>query len=266
MSVFEMKSVFAGYGERNVLSGIDLHIEEGEFAAVIGPNGAGKSTLLKVMAGDLTPSSGEVLFNNKSVREYGVREISRGFSVVHQFLDNVQAFTVREFVGMGRFPHQGFLGIESAEDCREIEDAMEITGISGLSGRRITDLSGGELQLVRIAHSLAQNRDVILLDEPVSHLDIMHSVGIMDILHDLNAAGSTIISVLHDINLSSEYCSSIIGIKEGRLFLSGAPADVLRYDLVEELFGTVCTVNTNPISGKPFVYPVPGHVRKSFAK
>jgi iron complex transport system ATP-binding protein len=115
---------------------------------------------------------------------------------------------------------------------------------------------------VRIAHALVQNNRIILLDEPVSHLDIRHSIMIMDILYRLNREGATIVTVLHDINIASDYSTRIVGIKQGGLFFDGPPETVIRYDLVEELFGTSCIVLKNPTTGRPFVYPVPGYVGK----
>jgi iron complex transport system ATP-binding protein len=161
---------------------------------------------------------------------------------------------------MGRFPHQAAFVVETGEDRGIIEWAAETTGVTHLLSRNITELSGGELQLVRIAHALAQNRGVILLDEPISHLDIQHAVMIMDILWKLNRGGATVVVVLHDINMASDYSGRIVGIKDGGIFMSGPPDEVLRYDLLESLFGTPCIVMRNPTTGRPFVYPVPGFV------
>ena len=153
---------------------------------MIGPNGAGKSTLLKIMSGDIIPGAGSVHFNGRPLREYRPRALARMLSVVHQAIETRAAYTVREFIRMGRFPHQGSLVVEADSDREVIEWAAETTGVGHLLDRRLTELSGGELQLVRIAHALAQNSRVILLDEPVSHLDIQHAVMIMDILWKLN--------------------------------------------------------------------------------
>jgi iron complex transport system ATP-binding protein len=261
MSVFELKSMTAGYGGEPVLKSLDLAVGEGEFVSIIGPNGAGKSTLLKTMAGDITPSGGAVYFRGRPLRGYRPRELARHFSIVHQAIETLAPFTAREFVRLGRFPHQGALAVESVEDREIVAWAADTTGVSGLMERRLTELSGGELQLVRIAHALAQNSGVILLDEPVSHLDIQHTVMIMDILWKLNRQGATVAVVLHDINIASDYSSRIIGMKQGGLFFSGEPGDVLRYDLVEALFGTSCIVLKNPTTGRPFVYPGPGYVK-----
>jgi len=261
VNVFELDSITAGYGGAPVLNDLGLRIAGGEFVAMIGPNGAGKSTLLKVMAGDIVPDAGSVSFNGRPLGGYRPRSLARMLSVVHQAAEARAAFSVREFIRMGRFPHQSALAIEDDRDREVIEWAAETTGVGHLLARRLTELSGGELQLVRIAHALAQNSSVILLDEPVSHLDIQHAVMIMDILWKLNRDGATVMAVLHDINLASDYAGRIIGMKQGRVFFSGAPRDVLRYDLVESLFGTACIVMENPTTGRPFVYPVPGYIK-----
>ncbi|HQL82303.1 MAG TPA: ABC transporter ATP-binding protein [Spirochaetota bacterium] len=262
MSIFELHEVNAGYRDVPVLRDLGLTVSDGEFVSVIGPNGAGKSTLVKTLSGDVRPSSGTVLFKGRRLRDYRARVLARELSVVHQAAEALAPFTVYEFIRLGRFPHQDSFVLESDRDREMIARAAEATGVAGLLSRRLTELSGGELQLARIAHALAQNSSVILLDEPVSHLDIQHAVMIMDILWKLNREGATVVTVLHDINIASDYSTRIVGLREGGVFFSGAPAEVLRYDLVEALFGTSCIVLKNPTTGRPFVYPVPGYVQK----
>jgi iron complex transport system ATP-binding protein len=261
MSVFELHSVSAGYGAVTVIRDLGLAVSEGDFIAIIGPNGAGKSTLLRVLSGDIASVRGEVMFDGRPLREYRRRDLARRFSVVPQAGEVTAPFTVRDFIGLGRFPHRAALVLESDVDRERIEWAAQTAGVGGLMGRRITELSGGELQLVRIAHALAQNSRVLILDEPVSHLDIQHAVMIMDILWKLNREGATVLAVLHDINIASDYSGRIIGLKNGSVFFNGRPEEVLEYERVEALFGTSCIVMRNPTTGRPFVYPVPGYVK-----
>jgi len=261
MDIFKIENLCSGYGDKKIIDGINFTVSSGDFISIIGPNGAGKTTLMKTLTGDLNPASGSVNFRGRSLHDTGREVLARELAVVHQFVENIQPFSVYEFVRLGRFPHQKVWEIESENDRRIVDEAIEITGIGDLRYRPLTELSGGEVQLVYIARALAQNRDVIILDEPISHLDVMHRIQIMDILHDLNRTGSTIITVLHDINISSDYCTRIIGLKEGRIFFDGRPEDVISYEKIEELFSIVCVVRDNPISGKPFVYPVPGYLR-----
>jgi iron complex transport system ATP-binding protein len=260
MNIFELASLSAGYGGAPVLKGLSMDIGEGEFISMIGPNGAGKSTILKVLTGDLVPTSGTAFFRGRPLRDFRQRDLARHYSIVHQSKETLLPFTVRDFIRMGRFPHQGAFVVESDMDSETIRWAAETTGVRDLLQRRLTELSGGELQLVRIAHALAQNSRVILLDEPVSHLDIQHAVMIMDILWKLYHEGATVVAVLHDINIASDYSSRIIGVKSGGIFFNGVPGEVLRYDLVEALFDTRCIVMKNPTTGRPFVYPVPGYI------
>ena len=260
--VFELINLHAGYDADEVLHNINLTVREGDFISIIGPNGAGKSTMLKTMAGLIKPSSGDILFKTRPMSRYSRRDLALNFSVVRQFQENLLPFTVIDFIKLGRFPHQKRWQVETDIDRKIISDAIEMTVISHLLNRQITELSGGEQQLVFITQALVQNSNTIILDEPVSHLDINHTTMIMDILHRLNLQGTTVITVLHDMNLASDYCSRICALKKGGIFFDGAPDEVLKYNLIEELFETPCVVLDNPITHKPFVYPVPEYITK----
>ncbi len=263
MSLFTLQDITAGYGRTRVLTGIDLTLGRGEFTGIIGPNGAGKSTLLKILARIIRPQSGTVLLNDAPLGEYSSRAFAREVSVVQQFMENLLPFTVYEFIRMGRFPHQRLLETESGHDRDVVESSFTATGIPHLRDRLLTELSGGERQLVFIARALAQECAVIILDEPVSHLDIHHALRIMDILHNLNGKGTTIITVLHDINMASDYCSRIIALKDGKIFSDGPPAEIVTYGMIESLFDTVCVVFENPMTKNPYTFPVPGYIRKN---
>lgn len=258
--IFELKNLYAGYNENPVLHNISFSVKRGDFIAIIGPNGAGKSTMLKTMSGLIKPDSGKILFKNKAMSRYSRRNLAVNFSVVRQFQENLLPFTVIDFIKLGRFPHQKLWQMETEKDKETISSAIEMTGITPLLKRQITELSGGEQQLVFITQALVQNSDIIILDEPVSHLDINHTTMIMDILYRLNLQGTTIITVLHNMNIASDYCSRICSIKKGEIFFDGEPEEVLKYNLIEELFETPCVVLENPITKKPFVYPVPEYV------
>jgi iron complex transport system ATP-binding protein len=262
MKIYQTQNLTAGYRVLTVLHDINITIGENDFIGIIGPNGAGKSTLLKILSNNISPTGGNVLFRGRELKSYKTKSLAKKISVVHQSLENVLPFTVYNFLRMGRFPHQGMWEIETSEDREIIEHAMGMTKITHLRERKLSELSGGELQLARIAQSLTQSSDVILLDEPISHLDISHSIQIMDILYKLNREGTTIITVLHDINIASDYCSRIIGIKEGRIFIDGTPDEVLTYENLEGLYDTVCVVYENPLTKKPQVFPVPEYVKE----
>ncbi len=262
MSIFRLESAVTGYRGVDVLGGVSLEVGHGEFIALIGPNGAGKSTLLRLMRGYLLARRGTVFYRGRDLGSYQKKDLAREISVVHQFAEEVPPFRVREYVAMGRFPHQRLWAPESLTDRARIDEALAAADIAHLSDRPLTMLSGGELQRAHVARAFAQASGVMLLDEPVSHLDITHAVRIMDMLYRLHRQGTAIVTVLHDINLAAEYCTRLVALKEGKIFFDGAPAEVMTYQNIESLFDTVCVVTENPISGKPLTYPVPEFVRE----
>lgn len=261
-AMLEARGLAAGYGAKTVIQGLDLAIQQGDFAALIGPNGSGKSTLVKCLTGYLAPSLGEILFAGRPIRGYRRRDLARELAIVQQFMPEPLPFRVRDFIMVGRYPHRGLFEVASAADREAVENAAELTRTAPLMERKLTELSGGERQMVYLARALAQGPRCIILDEPVSHLDIAHAVRIMDVLAELHRRGATIVVVLHDINLASEYAGRVVALKEGRLFADGTPAEVVEYRIIEGLFDTTCVVRDNPISGRPFTYPVPGRLRE----
>ncbi len=266
MNLFNLENVYAGYGSSPVIKKIFLSVEKGEFISIIGPNGSGKSTLLMTISGQIKPISGNVFYKKLPIESYRKKNLAKEFSFIHTSLEDSAPFTVFEFVSMGLFPFRKMFNFSSKDDIYLIDEALEMTDISHLGKRLLTELSAGERQLALLAQSLVQNKDIILMDEPVSHLDVKHTTDFMDILYRLNENGSTIISILHDINIASDYSQRIIGLKDGEIFFSGSPEKVIKYKLIEKLFGTVCVVLENPISGKPFAYSVPEHAVKNKLK
>jgi len=262
MPLFSLNNIHAGYGEQVVLHDISLAIQPGEFIGIIGPNGAGKSTLLKLLSRQLSPREGTLKFKGQDVKAIPPYRYAPQVAIVHQKLENLLPFTVEKFVSMGRFPHQRFFNRAKARHGQVVEKALDVMDLDPLREKPITQLSGGEQQRSFIARAVAQAEQVILLDEPVAHLDINHVTQVMDHLVELNRKGTTIITVLHDINLAADYCSRIIAIKDGTIFTDGAPAEIITYQAIESLFDTVCVVHENPITGKPYTYPVPGKYRK----
>ena len=252
--VFSINDLNAAYGKADVLRNITFDVTAGEFIALIGPNGAGKSTLLKTMMGLLPMSSGSAALNDKPLEELSVSQIARELSAVNRIAAAAPLYSVQDFAAMGLFPHQGAAHLNHKEDIERINETLSLCGIAHLRRRPLAELSGGELQLAFIARALLQNRKLILLDEPVSYLDVKHITMIMDLLYKLNETGSTIIAALHDVNLASFYCGRIIALKEGRLFFDGAPAKVMDAELIESLFDIRCKIAENPVTGKPYVW------------
>ncbi|MCX8124552.1 MAG: ABC transporter ATP-binding protein [Spirochaetes bacterium] len=259
MKLFECTNLKAGYKNIPVLNISHCTINTGDFLGIIGPNGAGKSTLLKLLARIILPLSGTIAYKNNAITAIPLTRYAAQVSAVMD-IERVLPYTVESFVALGRFPHAPLTGLQE-NDIKSIEEAIQYCNIGYIRQKKLTELSSGELQRVNIARALAQSTQCVLLDEPVSHLDIHHAYTIMDILRKLNENGSTIIAILHDINIASEYCNRIMGIKNGEIFFDGKPHECITYQNIEALFNTVCLVYTNPLSGKPYVYPVPAHVK-----
>jgi iron complex transport system ATP-binding protein len=258
MFLIETENLNAGYGTRPVIQGISFGIPRGEVAGIIGPNGAGKTTLFRLIGGTMRPWSGEVRYQGQDVSEMNSRERARRIAVLPQGLPMTFPFTVGDFVMMGRLPHKGRLQPMSEADRKIAEATMKMTEVDSLAGRSITELSGGELQRVFLAQALAQEPELLLLDEPTSHLDIAHQVEIMDLIRRLNREkGLTILMVQHDLNLAGMYCDRLLLIGEGRIRANGAPGEVLTYQNIEAVYKTVVVVRDNPLTGRPHVFLVP---------
>lgn len=261
MKLFQVKSLSAAYEKNIVLKNVSLKINQGEFIGIIGPNGAGKSTFLKLISGYLKPKKGEIKFLNKSIIDYSKKDLAKEMSIVHQSLKNIIAFTVREFVTTGIFPYKNFWEYENEKDKQLVDSALEITDSLHLQNRILTELSGGELQLVSIARALVQNKNILLLDEPISNLDLKHTVQIMDLLYKLNQSGATIITILHDINIAADYCSRIVALKNGKLFNDGPIDQVVTAENITKLYNINCSVKKNSITKKPNIILHPEFVK-----
>jgi len=256
--MFSVKKVVCGYGTKVVLDGIDLSVPRGEFLGVIGPNGSGKTTLLRVMTRALAPRQGEILLNGENIWRIPLKSFARKVAVVSQAVPTVP-MTVEEFVLLGRIPHYCDLQfLETGKDTEAAGYAMSVTGVEGLRGRLMDQLSGGERQLVAVARALAQEPEWLFLDEPTAHLDIAHQVRILDLLLKLNQDSNlTLVMVLHDLNLAGEYCRRLLLMQQGRIRKVGSAEEVLDRATIEDVYGTPVAVGKNPLSSRPFVLPVP---------
>jgi len=252
--IMKAEHLSGGYEKETVLKEVDLEIEEGEFFGIIGPNGSGKSTLLRFMSRALFPESGKILFQGKNILGFKRRELSRKIAFVPQETAINFSFTVFEIVLMGRIPHLGRLQTETRDDFQIAEKALFMTDTSHLKDKKIDELSSGERQRVLIAKALAQEPELLFLDEPTSHLDIGHQVQILNLLKDLNKKQRiTVVIVLHDLNLASEYCDKMILLHQGRIYSCGEPEKLITYQNLEAVYKTLVLVNKNPVSSKPFV-------------
>jgi iron complex transport system ATP-binding protein len=259
MAQFEIDRLVSGYPGKTVISGISFSTREGEFLGIIGPNGAGKSTLLKTMSRVLRPSSGSVKMGLRDIFSMPVKEFARSVAFVSSDPSIVFPFTGLDVIMMGRFPHLRMFASESRQDIEAVDRAVEAADCAGIISRPIDNMSAGERQRILIAKALAQEPEVIVLDEPTSHLDISHQVQVLDILKDLSVKKRiSIIAVLHDLNLAAEYCDRLLLMDNGAIVSSGAPSDVLDYATIEKVYKTVVVIRENPVSGKPFVLLAPG--------
>jgi len=252
--LFNLHDIRVAYDSADVLTDIGFHINAGEFVGIVGPNGSGKSTLLKAMVGALRPASGAVSLNGRDVSSIRGRDLARMVAVVPQDSPVAFEFTVLEVVLMGRAPHLGRFELEKRSDLDFAADALKRTNLLQHTDRRIGELSGGERQRAIIARALAQQTDILLLDEPTAHLDLSYQVEILDLLSRENAAhGKTVIVVLHDLNLAAEFCGRLLMIKDGRLYADGPPEEVITAENVRRVYGTSVWVRKHPTSGRPYI-------------
>jgi iron complex transport system ATP-binding protein len=254
---FQSEGITAGYDDRTILHDVSLSIPNNKISVIIGANGCGKSTLLKTMARLIKPTSGQVTLDGKPINKIPPKQLARVLGLLPQSPIVPEGITVADLIGRGRYPHQSFLKGWTKKDYEAVAEAMEIMNITEFADRSIDELSGGQRQRVWIAMALAQQTDILFLDEPTTYLDITYQVEILDLLTDLNRKrGTTIVMVLHDINLSARYADHIFALQKGRLVAEGEPSDVITSTLIEEIFGLNCTVVSDPVSGSPSVVPI----------
>ena len=228
---------------RRVLEGVSLTIAPGEMVAIVGPNGSGKSTLLRALAGLLRPASGQVSLDAKPLHRYPKRTLARRRGLLAQAADLPQLTTVREHVAMGRHAHTNplttlFRGSDQAAHQRAIDAAMARCAVDHLADRRTEALSGGERQRVRLATTLAQQPDILMLDEPLTGLDIEHQLSLLDLLTDLNAVtGTTVVCVIHDLGLALRHFPRVIAVHGGAIAADGPGREVLTPHVLRTVFG-----------------------------
>lgn len=263
MAILKCVEVSHQYGNLRALLDINWDVFNGEFWGIIGPNGSGKTTLLKILSGTLKPTLGHIFFNGKDLCKTEKFKLSQHVSVVAQNTDLNMPFTCREIVSMGRFPHINFLGLLKKKDKDIILESMSMTKTLNFSERFIGELSGGERQRVFIAQALCQTRNIIILDEPTSHLDINYQIEILDLLKRINwEEKTTIIVSLHDLNLASAYCDKLLLLKNGRLYAKGAPSDIISAQTIEDVYKVKAEVLVNPSTKNLQVIPISSYLSR----
>ncbi|MFC4770250.1 ABC transporter ATP-binding protein [Effusibacillus consociatus] len=236
--------------KKNLLRNIGLQVETGEFIGLIGRNGSGKSTLLKSVYRIMKPDAGIISLDGEDIFRLSPRQTAQRMAVVRQEAPVEFDFTVREIVKMGRSPHKRLLQSDSTDDQDIVNDSLSRVGMRDLADQSYMTLSGGEKQRVLIARALAQQAKFLVLDEPTNHLDIRYQLQIMDLLKDLKI---TVLAALHDLNIAGVYCDRLYVIESGEIVTSGTPEEVLRPELLRNVFGVETEVIIHPITGKPHI-------------
>ncbi|MFH1062829.1 MAG: ABC transporter ATP-binding protein [Candidatus Omnitrophota bacterium] len=256
--MLQLKNISCGYSEQFCLRDINFNVREKQIVGIIGPNGSGKTTLLRAITRVLPLRAGSAIFNQKNISRMSYKELAQNIAVVSNDIEANFDISVEDFVALGRIPHQGnFQFFENALDQKIIRQSLEMTDLVGFAKRNLCELSAGERQMAIIAKSLAQKPKLLLLDEPIVHLDIFHQMYIMDLLKRLNKKHNlSVIIVLHELNFAAEYCDQLVLMDKGLVHKIGSVEQVLNKATIETVYKTDVLVSKNPVSQKPHVFLV----------
>ncbi|MGM8216523.1 ABC transporter ATP-binding protein [Bacillaceae bacterium W0354] len=256
MNTLAANKLTLGYGEQIIIDDLNIEIPKGKITVLIGSNGSGKSTLLRSMARLLQPKSGQVILDGNEIAKMNTKEVAKKMAILPQGPATPEGISVYQLVKLGRYPYQGFMKKWSQKDEDAVNRALKDTNLMELKFRSVDSLSGGQRQRAWIAMTLAQETDLILLDEPTTYLDMTHQIDVLDLLFELNEKDQrTIVMVLHDLNLACRYADHIVAIKDKKVYAEGAPEDIVSCDLVLNVFGMHCDVTFDPIFGTPMCIP-----------
>ncbi len=242
------------YDSTPALRGATIEVEEESFTGIIGPNGSGKTTLLKTIAKLLEPTSGVVYVDGHSIREYSRLELARRLALVSQEHPEGFNLTVGDLVLAGRYSYSPGSWWESQEDEMEALKALAELRLAGLHGRKLSELSGGERQRAYLARALAQRPRILLVDEPLAHLDLRYQVEVMELLRKLAGSGVTVIAATHEVSMAASYCSKLIVLHEGKVAAAGDPREILTPDLIKEVYGIEADIVELP-GGRVLIAP-----------
>ncbi|MYT40031.1 ATP-binding cassette domain-containing protein [Streptomyces sp. SID8356] len=255
------RALTLAYEDRTVVHELDLAVPDGQVTVIVGPNACGKSTTLRALGRLLKPRGGAVLLDGTELARIPTKRIAQSIGLLPQTPVAPEAITVSDLVARGRQPHQSWWQQWSDADERAVTGAMARTDVTALAERPVDELSGGQRQRVWIAMALAQETDLLLLDEPTTYLDIAHQVEVLDLVRQLaspaadGSRGRTVVTVLHDLNQAARYADHLVAMKEGRIVAEGRPEDVVTAGLVREVFGLEAVVVPDPVTGSPLVVP-----------
>ncbi|PMB45554.1 cobalamin/Fe(3+)-siderophore ABC transporter ATP-binding protein [Fischerella thermalis CCMEE 5330] len=257
MKGLSTKSLSLAYDGVPIIRDLNLAIPSGQISVLVGANGCGKSTLLRGLARLLKPLGGTVYLNGESIFKLSTKEVGQQLGILPQGPVAPEGLTVRDLVAQGRYPYQNWLQQWSAKDEKIVQQALEITNLLDLAERELDTLSGGQRQRAWIAMALAQDTDILLLDEPTTFLDLAHQIEVLDLLYELHQTqGRTIVMVLHDLNHACRYADYLVAVKDGRIFTAGEPKLVMTEEMVLEVFGLECRVVNDPVVGTPMCVPI----------
>ena len=256
---FTCQALTVAYDNTPVLQQFSLAFQPQKITALLGANGCGKSTLLKTLAGQLAPQAGLIQLDEKALAVWPLAQRAQRVAYLPQYPELFADMTVFDLVRYGRYPHQSRRQQWQPEDEVAVREAMLQTGLSTLASRRMKSLSGGQQQRAWIAMVLAQDAGILLLDEPINHLDLNHQVEIMDLLVDLRQQGKTLIVVLHDLNLASRYADHLVLMQQGEVIAQGASTTVLTESHITQAYQQPVSVIADPVYGSPLVIPLGRH-------
>lgn len=251
------QQVSIAYGEQRIVENLDLIVPQRRFTALVGPNGSGKSTILRALAGLMAPTKGTILLDGRSIDTLSTKEMAKRVGVLLQGPVAPEGLTVRDLVKQGRYPHRSLFGRWSAEHEAACENAMMLTGTTTLADTPLERLSGGQRQRAWIAMTLAQQGEVLLLDEPTTYLDLAHQIELMNLITNLvRDHGKTVIAVLHDLNQAARYAEHIVMLKGGKITAAGRPEHVISEAAIADVFGVHSVIIRDPVAGTPLCVPL----------
>ena len=264
MNRLETKRLTLGYDGSPIIQDLDLAIPSEKITTLVGPNGCGKSTLLRGLARLLKPRRGSVALDGKDISKLATKAVAKRLGILPQSPIAPEGLTVRDLVAQGRYPHQNWLQQWSKDDEKMVSWALELAGMTEFAERPLDNLSGGQRQRAWVAMTLAQDTEILLLDEPTTFLDLAHQIEILDLLLDLNETQDrTIVMVLHDLNQAARYADHLVVVQQGEIYNQGTPAQVMTETMVKTVFGVESRIIADPVAGTPMCIPLGRHLRSS---
>ncbi|WP_017295674.1 ABC transporter ATP-binding protein [Geminocystis herdmanii] len=261
MKQISARQLTLGYQNINIINNLNLDIPQGKITILIGGNGCGKSTLLKGIGRILKPRQGAVYLDGKAIHQQKSAIVAQSLGMLPQNPTAPEGLTVKDLVIQGRYPHQKWWQQWTLEDEAQVNEALAMTGIQDFAHRELDTLSGGQRQRAWIAMTLAQNTEILLLDEPTTFLDLAHQIEVLDLLKELNhKLDRTIVIVLHELNLASRYADYLVAMKEGYIYAQGKPDAVMTPEIIKEVFNLDSHIILDPITNTPLCIPISAYL------